>query len=222
MNWLRTFGKFLISVGVGVLLFVAWIFWGTGIYFHREQRRLEQEFAMMPEITREPIKKGSNGREGGGPGDDYRPGAGDPVFNLRIPAIDVSDVVVEGVGVEELKLAPGHYPECRSGFSEPLCTEEEAVWPGERGRVILSGHRTTYGQPFYNLDRLNQGDDIITETKWGTFTYEVTDIQIVEPDAKNVAVPDPPGAKAEIALTTCNPKYSAAERLVVYAEMEEA
>lgn len=220
MTWLRIFGKFLISVGVGVLLFVAWILWGTGIYTARQQDRLQEELDRLPAI--EPQREGRGDSGFAGPGDDFLPGEAEPVFGLRIPKIDLSNVVVQGVGVEALKLGPGHYPDCRDEFRQSLCTQQEEVWPGERGRVIISGHRTTYGQPFWSLDRLKVGDDIIAETKWGTFVYEVTDVEIVSPGDRDVVVPDPPGSKAEIALTTCNPRFSASQRLVVYGEMEKS
>lgn len=220
MVWLRVLGKFLISVGVGVLLFVAWVLWGTGFYTAQQQDRLQDEFSRLPEIEpEEKTKKG--GRRFTGPGEDFEPGPGDPVFALSIPTIDLSDVVVQGVGEEQLKLGPGHYPDCGPGFTEPYCTEAEEVWPGEEGRVIVSGHRTTYGAPFWDLDKLRRGDEIVTDTRWGEFTYEVSDIEVVSPNARDIANPEPGDGGAEIVLTTCNPKFSAAERLIVYGEMRE-
>jgi len=203
---------------VGVLLFVAWTLWGTGIYTAQQQNRLEDEFAAQPEIAakQDPITGFT------GPSDEYRPSAGDPVFALEVEVAGIRDMVVQGVETEELKLGPGHYPDCRSNFEKPLCTNEEEVWPGEQGRVIVSGHRTTYGAPFWDLNKVEKDDEIITHTKWGTFTYRVTEVEIVDDQARDVALADPPGRKAEIALTTCNPRFSAAERLVVYGEMETA
>jgi sortase A len=217
MTWLRVLGKLLISVGVGVLLFVAWTLWGTGIYTAQQQNRLEDEFAELPPI---PIEQDSLGY--GGPSDSFKPEAGDPVFALELDVAGIRDMVVQGVETEELKLGPGHYPDCRDRFEKPLCTREEEVWPGERGRVIVSGHRTTYGAPFWDLNKAEKGDQIITRTKWGTFTYEVTETKIVDDQARDVAIADPPGNKGEIVLTTCNPRFSAAERLVVLGEMVKA
>lgn len=219
MAWLRIFGKFLISVGVGVLLFVAWTLWGTGFYTSQQQDRLREELTQLPDI--EPEKGGKKGGGFSGPGNDYEPGPGDPVFSLSIPSIELSDVVVQGVGEEELKLGPGHYPDCGDGFAKPLCTDAQEVWPGEKGRVIVSGHRTTYGAPFWDLDKLKEGDEIATSTRWGDFTYEVTSIEVVSPNARDIANPEPGGAAGEMVLTTCNPKFSAAERLIVFAEMKE-
>lgn len=216
MHWLKTFGKLLISVGVGVLLFVAWTLWGTGLLTQREQSRLEDQFDAAPVIELEPAPDLDAAIR---VPDDYNPSPGSAVFRLRIPAIDLRSMVVEGVATDDLHKGPGHYPSCRDGFERPLCTEFEEIWPGEKGRVIISGHRTTYGAPFYNLDRLEPGDEIVTETKWGDFTYEVTDREIVLPDSLAIAVQsDLP----ELVLTTCNPRFSASQRLIVFAKMVEA
>jgi sortase A len=208
-------GKLLISLGAGVLLFVAWTLWGTGIYMNRTQARLADDFAALASFPRGGQKPEGQGR----PPADYRPSPGDPVFRLHIPAIELSQIVVEGVGTEELKGGPGHYPACRNGFTGPYCTQLDEVWPGERGRVIVSGHRTTYGAPFWALNELRRGDDVITETKWGTFSYEVSRSQIVPPTSTDIANPAATNAR-EIVLTTCNPRFSAAERLVVFARLE--
>lgn len=212
-------GKLLISLGCGVLLFVVWTLWGTGLYAGRQQRALEQAFAAVPPVTAPAPETTPGGRDLGvvEVPDGFRPGPGDPAFRLRIPRIDVDEVVVEGVEVDHLRKGPGHYPTCSDGFDPPLCLDGiESFWPGEAGRVIVSGHRTTYGAPFYDLDRVRAGDEIVTETKWGTFTYVVTERVVVDDDVPVTVAPGDP----ELVLTTCNPKYSAAERLLVYARLE--
>lgn len=208
MNAVRFFGKLLISLGCGVLMFVAWTLWGTGLITARHQGVLEQAWAHEP-----PIVLAGEDKE---VPKSFQPAPGDGVFKLRIPAIDFTDIVVEGVNKEQLYKGPGHYPSCREGFGRPYCTEFEEAWPGENGRVIVSGHRTTYGAPFYNLDRLKPGDEIFTETRWGDFTYEVTELEIVDDQSLAIAIQND---VAEIVLTTCNPKYSAEQRLIVYARL---
>jgi len=210
MRAVRIFGKFLISVGVGVLMFLGWTLWGTGLYTQQQQDELRTQFDQLPAISIE----GDDDERKLGPANP--PGPSDPVFVLKMPSIDFDQVVVEGVGTEDLKKGPGHYPSCRSGFERPLCTEFEEVWPGQEGRVIVSGHRTTYGAPFFDLDKLKPGDEIITQTKWGEFTYEVTETRIVQPDSLAIAIQSD---AAEIVLTTCNPKYSAAQRLIVFGRL---
>lgn len=211
MSAVRIFGKFLISVGVGVIFFVLWTLYGTGLYTAQQQDALRLEFDQLPTVVSPPE---GDGKQKLGPA--RPPGPGDPVFLLKIPSIDFDQVVVEGVGTEELEKGPGHYPTCRDGFERPLCTEFEEVWPGEEGRVIISGHRTTFGAPFFDLDKLKPGDEIITQTKWGEFTYEVTETRIVQPDSLAIAIQSD---AAEIVLTTCNPKYSAAQRLIVFGRL---
>lgn len=214
MRYLRIFGKFLISVGVGILMFVAWTLWGTALYESQQQNELEAAFDAAPPIAA--VASDPDEPNYLGPPDSFRPGPGEGVFRLKIPAIDLTKMVVQGVGTEELKRGPGHYPDCRGEFEPPLCTEFEEVWPGEKGRVVVSGHRTTYGQPFWNLDRLKPGDKIVTETKWGDFTYEVTELAVVQPTSRSIVIDR---NEAELVLTTCNPKFSAAQRLIVYADL---
>jgi sortase A len=216
MTVLKAFGKLLISIGCGVLLFVAWTLWGTGIYTAREQDRLESLFAAAPDVR--PVR--AEGGEGGhvGPPKNYRPEPGDPVFRLRIPSIDVEQIVVEGVDTEQLRLGPGHYPTCRDGFELCLDDYEDAPWPGEKVRVVVSGHRTTYGAPFWDLDKLEAGDEVNVDAKWGRFVYEVSETDVVDDADLTVVSPVP---QAELVLTTCNPRFSAAERLIVYAQLKE-
>ena len=217
MAVVRTLGKLLISIGVGVLLFVAWVLWGTGIATGRAQDRLAEEYARQPIFEPETDPAGGLVLE---PPRTYAPGPGDAVFRLVIPRLDVRQMVVEGVSVDELALGPGHYPQCGHGFERPLCTGAEEVWPGEQGRVIVSGHRTTYGAPFWGLDKLAGGDEILFETRWGRFTYEVTDKEIVSP--QNADIANPVSEASEVVLTTCNPRFSANERLIVFAELTES
>ena len=210
MNIVRFIGKFLISVGCGVLMFVAWTLWGTGLITSRHQHALEAAWAHEPAIELEDA-------EGIKVPENYQPELGEGVFRLKIPRIDFNDIVVEGVNKEDLYKGPGHYPECRANTYPPLCTKFEEAWPGEEGRVIVSGHRTTYGAPFYDLDKLKEGDEIETETRWGDFTYEVTSLEIVDDTSLQIVVEKLQGA--ELVLTTCNPKFSAEQRLIVYAKL---
>ncbi|MGH9054023.1 MAG: sortase [Acidimicrobiia bacterium] len=127
---------------------------------------------------------------------------GAPLGHLIIPEAGVDHVMVEGVGGADLRKGPGHMP------WTPL--------PGQPGNAVVSGHRTTYGAPFWDLNLLEPGDDIFVETAVGRHVYEVRELLVVAPT--DVWVTDPrPGAW--LTLTTCNPRFSAAERLIVFAEM---
>jgi sortase A len=130
---------------------------------------------------------------------------GDPITKIWIPAADLKPtVVVEGTGASALRAGAGHYP------NTPL--------PGEEGNVAIAGHRTTYGKPFANLDRLTVGDEIFLETPVGKYTYRVIkDPFPVEANDFSV-INQTPGHM--LTLTTCHPKGSARQRLIVKAELE--
>ena len=124
---------------------------------------------------------------------------------LRIPSLPrLADGwnVVEGVSVADLRNGAGHMPRT------PL--------PGQPGNSVISGHRTTYGAPFHELDELKPGDTIEVDTAIGTHTYAVRESIIVSPT--EVWVTDNRDG-AWLTLTTCNPRYSARERLIIFAEM---
>ena len=128
---------------------------------------------------------------------------GDAMGRIRMPAIGVSDVFVQGTGGGDLRKGPGHYPET------PL--------PGERGTVAIAGHRTTYGAPFRRLDGLDPGDRIELAMPYGGFTYRVERTRIVPPTA--VWVTRRVGHD-RLVLSACHPLYSAAQRIVVFARLE--
>jgi sortase A len=139
---------------------------------------------------------------------------GQGLTRIKIAAIDVDTVVVEGTTPAALRAGAGHYPET------PL--------PCEDGNVGIAGHRTTYGKPFANLDRLKPGDTVILTTPIGQCTYQidhapqdrnpVNDLGaafIVLPTDLSVVAPDP--SHRELTLTSCHPKHSASRRIVVQA-----
>ena len=132
-----------------------------------------------------------------------RTGTGEAIGRIRIPEIGVSKVVVEGTDGGSLRRGPGHYPET------PL--------PGIHGTVAIAGHRTTYGAPFNDVDKLDDGDEISVEMPYGRFVYQVEDSQIVAPSATYVT------RRVDhdrLVLTACHPKYSAAERIVIFARLD--
>lgn len=206
-TFLRGVGQTLMTAGVVILLFVVYELWFTGFETARDQRALrsdiEQEWAhghLGSYKTKEDLLR--------------RIPIGTGVAVLRIPRFgrDWAKVVVEGVGVPDLKRGPGHYPGTQL--------------PGQIGNFVVSGHRTTYGAPFNRVDELKPGDPIVVETKDTWYTYRVTTTEIVAPTAIEVTYPVPhhPGAKPDealITLTSCNPKYSARQRIIVHGLLAE-
>lgn len=130
------------------------------------------------------------------------PLAGAAFAAIRIPKIGLDAVVFEGVDTATLRQGPGHMP------GTPL--------PGQPGNAVLSGHRTTYGRPFFDVDLLVPGDVIEVESAVGVHTYTVTELLVVAPTDVWVAGPR---EGAWLTLTTCEPKFSARQRLIVVAEL---
>ena len=130
---------------------------------------------------------------------------GQPIGRIRIPEIGLSKVIVDGTDAASLRKAPGHYPDT------PL--------PGAPGTVAVAGHRTTYGAPFRQVDKLRKGDRVEVEMPYGTFVYRVERTQIVAPSATYVTKRV---SFDRLVLTACHPLYSAAQRIVVFARLESA
>jgi sortase A len=190
---LRLIGKSLLTAAAIMGAYIIWLLWGTGLIHGRQQDQLRgdlevriEEAAAAPATTAEPPPAL--------PGQAYA--------ILHIPSLEMNEVVVEGITTEALQKGPGHYP--RS--ADP--------WDPE-GRVAIAGHRTTYGAPFWDLDKLDAGDEIQLETEKGVFSYLVSRTRIVAPTATEVTIPS---AQPTLILTTCNPRFSAAERLIVFAD----
>ena len=127
---------------------------------------------------------------------------GDAIARLELPAIDKTTYVVEGTDMSTLRKGPGHYPET------PL--------PGEDRTVAIAGHRTTYGAPFRNIDKLKRDDTLRLEMPDGDYVYRVEKNQIVDNDAtwvkRNVGYD-------RLVLTACHPLHSAAQRVAVFAKL---
>jgi len=179
------------AAGTLMLLFVAYQLWGTGIAEARSQSALTEDFQeLQAEVPKEP--------------DEFAPPAptGTAIAIIKIPRIGIEKTVVQGVGVEDLKKAPGHYP------NTPM--------PGQVGNAAIAGHRTTYGAPFYNFDELKPNDPILVTTLQGSFRYEVMETKIVRPSQVDVLDNTDDN---RLTLTTCHPRFSASQRMVVIAKL---
>lgn len=129
---------------------------------------------------------------------DLMPGA--PVARLRIPRLQLDEIVLEGVGDNELNAGPGHLT--------------GSAFPGEKGNSIISAHRDRH---FSRLGGIQVGDTVVTETGWSETRWVVVSKRVVKADAPALfRTPD-----ATLTLTTCWPiRYfgSAPDRLIVTAK----
>lgn len=182
------FGMACLLLASGLTGYVGWLLWGTGIQTAHAQTQLRAEFHPTERPSTHAV---------------IPPLRGDVYAEIRIPSIGVDSMVVQGTDYESLKKGPGHYPDTANPWDKT-------------GRVGIAGHRTTYLHPFYSLDRVRPGDAIVLRTASGTFDYRVTRVFVI-PSAGSGFVLEQT-ADPTLVLTTCNPRFSSSQRLIVTAD----
>ncbi len=139
---------------------------------------------------------------------------GDVVGRLRIPHISLNRLIQQGTAGPSALDPDGDRGLLRRGLVHYAVTP----LPGAGEPFAISGHRTTYGAPFYELDRLEPGADIFVETPYAKFHYKVVKTTVVVPTDVSVLL----DRGYDLVLTTCTPPYSASHRLVVWAALKSA
>jgi len=217
-------GELMIIAGVLLGLYVVWQLFYTDVEANNTQKQVVEEldWAYTAPIT-----------AGDGPSDEQatipnelklapdtapvmaEPKTGTTFATFYVPrwGADYVKPISEGVDRHKIldRLGIGHYP--HTGM------------PGEKGNFAISAHRTTYGKPFNRIAELKSGDYLVVQTEEAWYVYKVTSHDIVRPTQVEVIAPVPndPGAEPDnhyITLTSCHPMYSAAERFVVWGELE--
>jgi sortase A len=213
---LRIAGWSLVAGGAIVLLYVVYLLFYTNLQTDRAQAELRTAWEERPVV-----EAGEDAGEDAGAatedavavpvdvGDAFavmwfeRPGSDTP------PVRDGELMVIEGVSLDVLRSGPGHYP--------------ESAAPGEEGNFAVAGHRTTHGAPFFHLDELEPGDEIhVVDLMGRHWRYVVRTSMVVAPADVWVVGPDPLGdGEPLMTLTTYHPRFSAAQRLVVFADLDQ-
>jgi sortase A len=197
--WQRVVGEILVTCGVVVALFTAYLFWGTGLRASEAQHRfageLRRQWAAAPSLAQA--------------GDSGPLAVGRPFAIIRIPAFGPAwrFAIVQGTGTAQLAVGPGHVPGTQR--------------PGQVGNFAVAGHRVTAGNPFWGLPRLRAGSKVFIDTIAGTYEYQVNARPVwVWPGDTAVLAPAPdfPGQqprRAWITLITCDPAWSGTSRVIV-------
>jgi LPXTG-site transpeptidase (sortase) family protein len=138
----------------------------------------------LPQPTLEPV-------------DPYAPTPEVRVGHIEIPAIGVSEPLRSGVTLTSIDRGPSHWP--------------GTALPGGLGNVVVAGHRTTWTQPFHDLDLLRPGDELVFTTAEGRFVYVLERTEVVTPDRVDIV---DQRYQRTATLFACHPKGSAAFRIV--------
>jgi sortase A len=212
MRWvLRGTGTLLAVVGALVLLWALAVWqWQdpiTLVLNKRAQSELSSAYAVrvereQPLVRPRPLAKAAPSQAKLAAAYRKRTEAGEPIGRLTVPRMDLRVMVVYGTDTETLKKGPGLHPS--TGF------------PGQNFLTYVAGHRTTYGAPFSDIDKLRPGDKITFEVPYGTYRYEVVGHRIVRDDQIEVLKGR---GREELALQACWPRFFASHRYIAYAKL---
>lgn len=198
-------GLALILVGLAILGWLAWQFWGTN---WQSERRHDQVTEAIEKAWGDGENKAST---------EF----GEATAIVRIPRFgdDYAVPVLEGSSDEVLAAGIGHM--------------EDTAAAGKKGNYVIAGHRVTHGQPFADFPELETGDLVEVETRSATYTYEidnggtdlilpftatwVLDQQPVNPDG-GVQPPEGVG-KRLITLVTCSEIFHTDDRSIVFGHL---
>jgi sortase A len=132
------------------------------------------------------------------------PEMGSPVAIVDIPAMEIEQVVVEGVGPQQTRRGPGHVP--------------GTAGPGQPGNSAIVARRSAFGGPFRPLGSLEMGDEILVTTTQGQSIYAVTEIRSDEVADGAGTRPQPTEAATATTTTTAPPAPEAPPRSIRAAE----
>jgi sortase A len=223
---LRGIGQTLITAGLVILLFVVYEVWVSNLFADAKQRAVHKTFEQQIVSGDNPLVGAQSALPGSGAG-TIPTGTG--IANIYMPRLgsDYHFTIVEGTNDADLEKGPGHYT--------------GTALPGQVGNFAVAGHRVGKGEPFLNLDQLKPGDAVVIETVTDWYVYTVlgdtatgnlatpgvngvVGREIVKPSDVNVILPVPNHAgttpnTALITLTTCTPKFSATDRMIVHGSL---
>jgi sortase A len=191
---LRAVGELSVTAGLILMLFCAYLLWGTGAYMASRQLLLQRELANA---------------QAGRPAKIELGGA---VALLRVPRLGLRYAVVEGVDAERLRRGPGHYPGSampgqignfvvsghRTTYGAPFNRLDELERDDE---IVVEAREARYTYRVTSQD-IVQPDEV-----------EVIAPVPGKPDIRPI--------RAYLTLTTCHPEYSAAQRLIVHGVLKK-
>ncbi|MBT1172662.1 class E sortase [Bifidobacterium sp. MA2] len=206
--------ELLITMAAICALYIVWQMWWTGVQAERTQVETREQVSWS-----DPSASGdttiAEAQSGDAPVQPESARYGDLIAQLYVPRFGEGwqRNIVEGTDAEQLaRHGLGHY--------------QSTQMPGEVGNFAIAGHRSGYGEPLGDIDKLQEGDPIIIRTQdyWYVYTYKryqivvPTDVWVIAPDPENLGA-DP--SKRLITLTTCEPKYTTAtHRWIAWGELK--
>jgi sortase A len=213
-------GELLITGGVLVMLFLVWQLWLNDAIVRaaqdNEAAELSRQWASsLPTSVPMPAEDNPQPVDYGDPVILPQPEDAQTFGILQVPRFGADYAAKLAGGVSKSRtldpLGIGHYPDTQM--------------PGEVGNFAVAGHRNTHGKPLNQIASLQVGDAIVIQVPEGWYTYRYRSTEYVKPSGVGVLdpVPQADGVVATdsiITLTSCNPIFSQAERIVAYGVFE--
>lgn len=178
----------MLALGIVLVALFFGDIWYAGVHDQQLTQHFQQQVAMQPPPAAD-VK----------PAVDPRPVDGVD-FLIKVPKIGYTAAVQEGVDDSKLAGGPGHYP--------------TTPWPGQAGNIGVAAHNVYW----IKFNDLQPGDEVVLQTRWGDYTYQVTGKTIVNPDNRQVLAPTPDD---RLTLTTCWPLWAGAfatQRLIIFTQ----
>lgn len=200
-------GIVLILLGLAVLGYVAWQYFGTNVVAERQARSSVQDL--------EGEWKNQKASSSNEPISPAQQPPGNAMALIRIPALGSDWVwpLVVGTDLDDLDGTVGWY--------------SDTAEPGEVGNFAVAAHRVTHGAPFRRLLELGVKDQVIIETRAASYTYELDTepAKLTVPDTAGWVLDPVPGkdgqkpSKALITLTTCQDLFRSEDRSVAFGHL---
>jgi sortase A len=197
-------GLLMLLVGLSLLGYLGWEYWGTTWVSHRTQHRIVQ--------STEQQWSQPHGGQG-----SVRVSQGSVSAIVRIPRFgaDYAVPVLDGTSDAILAAGFGHFT-----TSAPA---------GGLGSYAIAGHRVTHGEPLRDMPDLRPGDQVIVETQRRVFTYVIDNNDLTIPmsedwvsrtplvdPADRGLVPDQPRI---LTLVTCASLFHTDNRSVAFGHL---
>jgi len=211
-------GEVLITAGAIVALFLGWYVWFDDIVSGEQQQQAAVE--VQQELQQQWERGEGVTKPSADPGEPVvapLADAGDVFATLIIPRFGEDYVRPITGGVDPATVLNNR----QRGIGHYLDTQ----MPGDLGNFAIAAHRTTYGAPFAQIADLRVGDRVYVETADGWYEYAFRGLEYVWPTGVDVLAPVPtaPALAATdrvLTMTSCNPRFSTAERIIAYAVLD--
>ncbi len=149
------------------------------------------------------------------------PGVGQPT-RIAIPTISL-DAPITTVGLQAYESDGQTYYQWQVPGNSRAGWHSSSAKLGDSGNTVLNGHHNILGEVFRDLIELNKGDEIILYDLEKGYSYQISDIVILEEQGQTLSVRQEnaqwinPTDDERITLITCWPYTDNTHRVVVVA-----